>query len=212
MFHQIRSLDESQSKSVIWIFAPKMFEIKVARFARNVSSKMRLFERFCFKTFEVDFNWTKGYFPLMKRKISTCQIYISQGWGVPHDPMYKYIFSWLSSRFFYKAMLVKNKHSSVEGGMGHGHRKCKKKFAANNSRYVRSSAGVVMCRSFLWPEKRNPDPLTSVLLRFSPFRGFIIFTSRLLRCFAQKKWENDEAIDSYICLEKRCTFLHVLTN
>ena len=89
--------------------------------------------------------------------------------------------------FFYKAMLVKKKHSSVEGGMGHGHRKCKKKFAANNSRYVRSSAGVVMCRSFLWPEKRNPDPLTSVLLRFSPFRGFIIFTSRLLRCFAQKK-------------------------
>lgn len=29
--------------------------------------------------------------------------------------------------FFYKAMLVKNKHSSVEAGMGHGHRKCKKK-------------------------------------------------------------------------------------
>ena len=29
--------------------------------------------------------------------------------------------------FFYKAMLVKNKHSSVEGGMGRGIRKCKKK-------------------------------------------------------------------------------------
>ena len=65
-----------------------------------------------------------------------------------------------------------------------------------NSRDVRSSA-VVMCRSFLWPEKRNPDPLTSVLLRFSPFRGFIIFTSRLFRCFARK---SEKTMRLYILL------------